>query len=432
MSGIFFYSILIFILLSIFVPSIYNYAYSCFIGRIVLVLLIIYFSKYNILLGLLFVAIIIVTSLPLYEGFLAGGDMPKKNLLVTSNTSIKDKNAYNQVSYYFKKYFCEKDASGNVGSGPNRKKLQRWDNILSSVESQNRPTPTCPSGWYYEPSPSDQCIQLCDNPNQTRYPDSSCMCNSGGYNQNCSSGFKCVSNKCKKTLPGSATYEPRPSPSCPTGWYKDGKECLQECSRKDQTRHSDGTCICNQGGFNQDCGPGFACVSDRCRKVNSGANIDSINVALSSKKLQESICNPDTSQYYRNYGDNFRQNISNGMFSGRALFQMTDGCSVKAIDENNFCGFWAAIGECSRNPDYMLNKCKASCNRIKGETSTHTDQVYNMDSCLPNNIKSNFCRDPSVRSLISSAQNMSNNTRLDPYLQQDGQWTINMYNQVCN
>lgn len=70
MSGIFFYSILIFILLSIFVPSIYTYAYKCFTGRIVLVLLIVYFSKHNIILGLVFVAIIIVTSIPLYEGFL--------------------------------------------------------------------------------------------------------------------------------------------------------------------------------------------------------------------------------------------------------------------------------------------------------------------------------------------------------------------------
>ena len=89
MSGIFFYSILIFILLSIFVPSIYTYAYKCFIGRIVLVLLIIYFSKHSMILGLIFVTIIIFTSYTLYEGF-SLGDVLSKNLVVTSNYSIKE------------------------------------------------------------------------------------------------------------------------------------------------------------------------------------------------------------------------------------------------------------------------------------------------------------------------------------------------------
>ena len=121
MTGIFFYSILIFILLSIFVPSIYNYAYSCFIGRIVLVLLIVYFSKHNILLGLVFVAIIIVTSMPLYEGFSSNGFFPKnflaKNLLVTSNTSIKDTTNNAEVFNYFTNYYCAKGVDGRMGNG---------------------------------------------------------------------------------------------------------------------------------------------------------------------------------------------------------------------------------------------------------------------------------------------------------------------------
>ena len=128
MTGIFFYSILIFILLSIFVPSIYNYAYSCFIGRIVLVLLIIYFSKHSIILGLIFLAIIITTSMPLYEGFLPQ-DMLAKNFLVTSNYSIKDNTDNQEVSDHITKYYC----STNEGGLPviNTEKKKRWSDIFS-------------------------------------------------------------------------------------------------------------------------------------------------------------------------------------------------------------------------------------------------------------------------------------------------------------
>ncbi len=30
-------------------------------------------------------------------------------------------------------------------------------------------------------------------------------------------------------------------------------------------------------------------------------------------------------------------------------------------DENEHCGFWASIGECSKNPNYMLRYCATSC-----------------------------------------------------------------------
>ncbi|KIH49895.1 shTK domain protein, partial [Ancylostoma duodenale] len=31
------------------------------------------------------------------------------------------------------------------------------------------------------------------------------------------------------------------------------------------------------------------------------------------------------------------------------------------FNEDQCCGPWAARGECSRNPSYMLSSCKASC-----------------------------------------------------------------------
>lgn len=292
MTGIFFYSILIFILLSVFVPSIYKYAYSCFIGRIVLVLLIIYFSKHNIILGLVFVTIIIITSMPLYEGF-SPKNILAKNMLVTSNNSIKDKKNNNEVFDYFTKYYCAKDTSGSVVTPltPNKDKTKRWDDILN--------------------------------------------------------------------------------------------------------------------------------------QKNPSADTDSINIALSNKMLQQVICSPDNSQYYQNYNNNFNEAYSNG-YSSSVSPNLISGCSKKIIDKNAYCGYWASIGECYRNPNYMLNNCSKSCNTGKSD-----NYVFNVPYCLPKNFKSEVCQAVSIKTLLDSATNVSDNSKLDPYLQQDGQWMLNMYSQVC-
>ena len=295
MTGIFFYSILIFILLSIFVPSIYNYAYKCFIGRIVLVLLIVYFSKHSILLGLVFVAIIIVTSMPLYEGFY-GNDILAKNLLVTSNTSIKDTTNNEEVFNYFTNYYCAKDSNGNV-SGPNQDKLKRWNDILDDISSDT----------------------------------------------------------------------------------------------------------------------------------------DSINLAISNIILQKEICNPSTSQYYQNYNNNWSSTAAAASSSGSTINpNSVTGCSTEFIDENVWCGYWAYnANQCAANPGYMLNSCAKSCNQVSGNPATGSNYVFNMPECLPQSIQTGICNDGSIGNLIPSAQSISNNPKLDPYLQQDGQWMLNMYSQLC-
>jgi len=68
-ENLLFYNILLFALLCVFIPSVYNYMYTSLIGRIIILLLIAYFSKVNFYLALLFLTIIIVKSIPLYEGF---------------------------------------------------------------------------------------------------------------------------------------------------------------------------------------------------------------------------------------------------------------------------------------------------------------------------------------------------------------------------
>ena len=34
------------------------------------------------------------------------------------------------------------------------------------------------------------------------------------------------------------------------------------------------------------------------------------------------------------------------------------------MDENRYCAFWAARGDCKTNPDYMLLRCKQSCKKF--------------------------------------------------------------------
>ena len=41
-------------------------------------------------------------------------------------------------------------------------------------------------------------------------------------------------------------------------------------------------------------------------------------------------------------------------------------------DENPNCVWWAEEGECSRNPDYMLHNCKASCKQCRHSITDDT------------------------------------------------------------
>jgi len=51
------------------------------------------------------------------------------------------------------------------------------------------------------------------------------------------------------------------------GWWQNGNECLQICALNSQTRHPDGTCICNRGGSNQNCNSSFKCVNNSCKRM---------------------------------------------------------------------------------------------------------------------------------------------------------------------
>ena len=119
MNSIIFYSILLFIIISIFMPSIYNYCYSSFVGRILIIILILYFSKQNIFLGLIFVTIVITYSYPLYEGFNVG-----KISLVTDNTKPNNPANKDDLFNYYNEFYC---------ADPN--KMAEWTNIVNNQNS---------------------------------------------------------------------------------------------------------------------------------------------------------------------------------------------------------------------------------------------------------------------------------------------------------
>jgi hypothetical protein len=70
-------------------------------------------------------------------------------------------------------------------------------------------------------------------------------------------------------MPGkvATSYEERPKPPCKPGWWQNGNECLQVCALNSQSRHPDGTCICNRGGSNQNCNSAFNCVNNSCKRM---------------------------------------------------------------------------------------------------------------------------------------------------------------------
>ena len=347
MTGIFFYSILIFILLSVFVPSIYKYAYSCFIGRIVLVLLIIYFSKHNIILGLIFVTIIIIASMPLYEGFSPQDTHTlAKNMLVTSNTSIKDKTNHQQVFDYFTKYYCAKDSTS-----PNTGKLQRWNDILKSGDSDS----------------DSKDIALANTMLQAEV---------------CSARHTPI----VESIPELASYD---CTKCQNDMFACKNLPQSNPLKNGRTIPANTRSLISTDRY------------DLYDAVNPSYTLDGKNYwwrqeggCPGGAKNRAPPPAPDNSQYYKNYNDNWYAAYANSNASGGGFVN---------VDPRSISG-------CS----------------YKG-----TNHVLNTPGCLSENMKSRVCNDESIRSIISTAQNVSNNHKLDPYLQQDGQWMLNMYSQLC-
>ena len=446
MTCIFFYSILILILLSIFVPSIYNYAYKCFIGRIVLVLLIIFFSKHSILLGLVFVAVIIVTSMPLYEG-MSTENILAKNMIVTSNTSIKDITNNRDVYDYFEKYYCEKGSNGNV-VGPNKDKLKRWNDILKSVDSDSDSTnialenimlqsKICSASHTPVAALSQQSItpffKLEDAAGIKQGKYNNISFNTFGLNSslsnwtitiilsamyNSSKWQGIIGNIYNSQIPGhkdgwgfwispdkylhfriSDTWaqdftslgqilENTPYKIIISFNNNEYKIKLIRMTDDISDNASNIVNISNKPKLTTD--KGNICLGGGWENLRTAELFDGniTYVDFMSPSLQQQV--HDNSQYYKNYNDNWYEAYANSNDFVNVDPRSISGCSYK-----------------------------------------NTNHVLNTPGCLSANIKSRFCKNESITSIIPAAQNVANNPKLDPYLQQDGQWMLNMYSQLC-
>jgi hypothetical protein len=72
-----------------------------------------------------------------------------------------------------------------------------------------------------------------------------------------------------RTAYASSSKMPRLTPPCPALWFELDNVCYPACLKNSQARNADGSCICNQGGDNQDCYPGFTCFNNRCIQTPS-------------------------------------------------------------------------------------------------------------------------------------------------------------------
>jgi len=54
------------------------------------------------------------------------------------------------------------------------------------------------------------------------------------------------------------------------------------------------------------------------------------------------------------------------------------GTGGSCTDSNENCGYWASAGECTKNPGWMLENCKKSCDNCKGTSTNCKDEN---DSC---------------------------------------------------
>jgi hypothetical protein len=125
-----FYNILLFSLLCFFIPSVYNFMFNYSIGRVIIIILIAYFTKINFYVGLIFITIIIIMSSSLYEGFTIG-----QSAIVTTNYNVEENERKDpqEVFSYFRDFYC----SPSNKNTPDGNKMSKWNNLANTSKDQN-------------------------------------------------------------------------------------------------------------------------------------------------------------------------------------------------------------------------------------------------------------------------------------------------------
>jgi hypothetical protein len=376
--------------------------------------------------------------MPLYEG-MSTENILAKDMLVTSNTSIKDIKKNQEVFDYFAKYYCEKGSTL-----PNKDKLKRWNDILKSSDSDSDSKDIASENIRLQHSicsashtPGGALSQQSIIPffkledaagiNQGKYNNISF--NKFGLNSNLNNWtitiiFSAIHNSSKWQGIIGNIYNPQ-IPGHKDGWgfwispynylhFRIGDTWAQDFTSLGQILQktpykiivsfnnnvykikliriiddaNNTITISNKPKLTTY--KGSICLGGRWQSLRTEELFDGniTYVDFMSPNLQQQA--PDNSQYYKNYNDNWYEVYANSNNFVNVDPHSISGCSYKS-----------------------------------------TNHVLNTPGCLSENIKSRFCKDESITSIIPAAQNVSNNPKLDPYLQQDGQWMLNMYSQLC-
>ncbi|KRZ19825.1 Peroxidase mlt-7, partial [Trichinella pseudospiralis] len=100
--------------------------------------------------------------------------------------------------------------------------------------------------------------------------------------------------------------------------------------------------------------------------------------------------------------------------------------SSNCCDQHEWCGFWAGIGECETNKNWMNRNCQISCKKCD-DTNTVVNSTTPALVCLYNFFLNNcFCRNDSVqffdainRRLMSARDMMTNNQMMGCFREQE-------------
>lgn len=69
-----------------------------------------------------------------------------------------------------------------------------------------------------------------------------------------------------------------------------------------------------------------------------------------------------------------------GIFFSSSSSNLVVGNNVPAPDDNDGCGHWAESGECDTNPNYMIQHCATSCDKIQRAALETEKELANISS----------------------------------------------------
>lgn len=99
--------------------------------------------------------------------------------------------------------------------------------------------------------------------------------------------------------------------------------------------------------------------------------------------------------------------------------------NYKCVDKNKDCSFWAGIGECEKNPRYMLSNCQVSCDscdyvgigealaqsketRELSDAAGSTASVEDATECAEGD---NFCKAAKIKAAVPKGSNAAGSAR---------------------